>query len=167
MALKEKLKAESQETLKADGHNHNQAVRTAAAEKAAILYHTLDGVGFARSMKRVYPMGEKAGSVIGFANRYEGIDGLEHQLDPMLKGIDGKMYVTKDAQRHTLLVQDQRLYGCRQWAKRLADPRHSGSGDCRGSAFQGGDGAQSRQRHGDRDGPLHRQNPGDGQLPVL
>ncbi|HEY4330643.1 MAG TPA: penicillin-binding protein 2 [Phycisphaerae bacterium] len=108
VALKEKLKTESQETLKADGHNHNQAVRTAAAEKAAVLYHTLDGIGFVRSMKRVYPMGDKAGSVIGFANRYEGIDGLEHQLDPMLKGIDGKMFVTKDAQRHTLLVQDQR-----------------------------------------------------------
>jgi cell division protein FtsI/penicillin-binding protein 2 len=108
MALKEKLKQESQEVMRTDGKSRDPAVRTAAAQKAAVLYHTLDGVGFVRSMKRVYPMGTLAGSVVGFANRYEGIDGLEHQLDPMLRGIEGKMFVTKDAQRHTLLIQDQR-----------------------------------------------------------
>ena len=109
MALKERLKQQSQEVLKADGKSRDAAVRTAAAQKASVLYHTLDGVGFVRSMKRVYPMGTLAGSVVGFANRYEGIDGLEHQLDPMLRGIEGKMFVTKDAQRHTLLIQDQRF----------------------------------------------------------
>ena len=109
MALKEQLKQQSQEVLRTDGRSRDVGVRTAAAQKAAVLYHTLDGVGFVRSMKRVYPMGTMAGSVVGFANRYEGIDGLEHQLDPMLRGIEGKMFVTKDAQRHTLLIQDQKF----------------------------------------------------------
>ncbi len=109
MALKEKLKQQSQEELKAEGRSRDPAVRTAAAQKAAVLYHTLDGVGFVRSMKRVYPLGTLAASVVGFANKYEGIDGLEHQLDPMLRGIDGKMFVTKDAQRKTLLIQGERF----------------------------------------------------------
>ena len=52
-------------------------------------------------------MGTLAASVIGFANNYEGVDGMERQLNDMLRGIDGKMYVTKDAARHTLLIQDQ------------------------------------------------------------
>ncbi|HVT83230.1 MAG TPA: penicillin-binding protein 2, partial [Phycisphaerae bacterium] len=108
MALKEKLRQESKDVLKADGRNKDLAVRTAAAEKAAVLYHTLDGVGFVRSMKRVYPMGSLGASVVGFANRYEGIEGMEHQLDPMLRGIEGRMVVTKDAQRNTLLVQDEK-----------------------------------------------------------
>ncbi|HEY4329705.1 MAG TPA: hypothetical protein VGN88_08205, partial [Phycisphaerae bacterium] len=109
MALKEKLRQESKDVLKADGKNKDALARNAAAEKAAVLYHTLDGVGFVRSMKRVYPMGSLAASVVGVANRYEGIEGMEHQLDPMLRGIDGYMMVTKDAQRNTLLVQDQRF----------------------------------------------------------
>ena len=109
LALKEKLRQESLETTRADAHSRVAAVRTAAAEKAAVLYHALDGVGFVRSMKRVYPLGTLAGSVIGFANRYEGVDGMERQLDPLLRGIDGRMFVTKDAQRHTLLVQDERF----------------------------------------------------------
>ncbi len=109
MALKEDLKKKSQEVVRADGRNRDPAVRTAAAQKAAVLYHTLDGVGFVRSMKRVYPMGDMAGSVIGFANKYDGIDGMEHQLDPLLKGIPGKMFVTKDAQRNTLLIQNEKF----------------------------------------------------------
>ncbi len=59
-------------------------------------------------MKRVYPLGPLAGHVIGFANNYEGVDGMEHQLDFLLHGIPGSMYVTQDASRHTLLIQDQR-----------------------------------------------------------
>jgi cell division protein FtsI (penicillin-binding protein 3) len=109
LALKEQLKQQSQDVQRSDGRNKNEAVRLAAVAKAKGLLHTLDGVGFVRSMKRVYPMATMAGSVVGFANRYEGIDGLEHQLDPMLRGIEGKMFVTKDAQRHTLLIQDEKF----------------------------------------------------------
>jgi cell division protein FtsI (penicillin-binding protein 3) len=109
MALKAKLRQEAQAIRQTDGRSRNPAVKAAAELKEEVLLHTLDGVGFVRSMKRMYPMGTMAGSVVGFANRYEGIDGLEHQLDPMLKGIDGKMFVTKDAQRHTILIQDEKF----------------------------------------------------------
>jgi len=107
MALKEKLREESREVLKTEGKSKDLAARTAAQSKAAVLYHTLDGVGFVRSMRRVYPMGQLAGSVIGVANQYDGIDGMEYQLDPLLKGIPGQMLVTKDASRKTLMIQDQ------------------------------------------------------------
>ncbi len=105
--LKATLQEQSQDDAKGAAKTKDAAARSAAAQKAAVLFHTLDGVGFVRSMKRVYPMGTLASSVIGIANRYEGVDGLEHQVDPMLKGIEGRMLVSKDAQRHTLLVQDQ------------------------------------------------------------
>ena len=105
--LKAQLREESEDAARSGAKTKDATARSAASEKAAVLYHALDGVGFVRSMKRVYPMGTLASSAIGVANRYEGVDGLEHQLDPMLKGIEGKMLVSKDAQRHTLLVQDQ------------------------------------------------------------
>ena len=107
-ALKEKMHEESREAEKVSNKSRDPLVRAEEGTKASILFHTLDGVGFVKSMKRVYPLGELGGNVIGFANNYEGVDGLEHQLDFMLRGIPGSMYVTKDASRHTLLIQDQR-----------------------------------------------------------
>jgi cell division protein FtsI (penicillin-binding protein 3) len=107
-ALKAKLREESREENKIASHGKDAEARAAATSRARILYHTLDGVGFVKSIKRVYPLGQLGGSVIGFANNYEGVDGMEHQLDFMLRGIPGQMFVTKDAARHTLLVQDQR-----------------------------------------------------------
>ncbi|MGN6370224.1 MAG: hypothetical protein ACTHN5_18360 [Phycisphaerae bacterium] len=107
-ALKAKLREESREAEKLANKSRDPDVRAREGARASILYHTLDGVGFVKSMKRVYPLGQLGGNVIGFANNYEGVDGLEHQLDFMLRGIPGSMYVTKDAARHTLLIQDQR-----------------------------------------------------------
>lgn len=108
IALKKKFREESHEADRIANRSKDPQVRSEQAEKAAILYHTLDGVGFVKSMKRVYPLGQLGGNVIGFANNYEGVDGLEHQLDFLLRGIPGSMFVTKDAARHTLLIQDQR-----------------------------------------------------------
>ena len=105
--LKSRLKEESRDVQKSELHSKDPAARAEALSKAAVLYHALDGVGFVKSMKRAYPMGTLAASVIGFANNYEGVDGMERQLNDMLRGIDGKMYVTKDAARQTLLIQDQ------------------------------------------------------------
>ncbi len=107
VSLKKQLREESAEAAKAASKSKDASVRLAEAEKAKILYHTLDGVGFVKSMKRVYPLGELGGHVIGFANNYEGVDGMEHQLDFLLRGIAGSMHVTQDASRHTLLIQDQ------------------------------------------------------------
>ncbi len=109
MKLRADMHAEAQGVLQAEGHGGTSASRNAAAEKAAMIAHALDGVGFVKSMKRVYPMGQLAGSVIGFANQYGGVDGLEHQFDDMLRGINGQMYAIKDAGRQTLLIADQRF----------------------------------------------------------
>lgn len=106
--LKSRLREESRDEGKISTKSKDPAVRAEATVKARLLYHALDGVGFVKSIKRVYPLGQLGGSVIGFANNYEGVDGMEHQLDFMLRGMPGQMFVTKDAARHTLLVQDQR-----------------------------------------------------------
>jgi cell division protein FtsI/penicillin-binding protein 2 len=106
--LKARLREESREEGKISSKSKDAAVRAEATVKARLLYHALDGVGFVKSIKRVYPLGQLGGSVIGFANNYEGVDGMEHQLDFLLRGMPGQMFVTKDAARHTLLVQDQR-----------------------------------------------------------
>ncbi len=111
VALKKQFREESQEAAKSATKTKDPALRAAALAKASILYHTLDGVGFVKSMKRVYPLGQLGGHVIGFANNYEGVDGMEHQLDFLLRGIPGSMYVTQDASRRTLLIQDQRYSG--------------------------------------------------------
>jgi len=116
-ALKQKLRDEAHEEAKT--RDKDKAVRTAAQERARILYHTLDGVGFAQSFKRLYPMGALAGPVIGFANQYEGVDGLERLLDDLLHGHDGRMLTVKDAGWHTLYIQDQTYHpaddGRRVW----------------------------------------------------
>jgi cell division protein FtsI (penicillin-binding protein 3) len=62
----------------------------------------LDGVGFVKSMRRVYPLGSLAGHIIGLANVDGGTDALEYQLNPLLAGRPGRMVVMKDAQRRTL-----------------------------------------------------------------
>ncbi len=108
MDLKKSLRDQSVEAAKLANKSKDPAVRAAESSRAKILYHTLDGVGFMKSMKRIYPLGQLAGHVIGFANDYEGVDGMEHQLDFLLRGIPGSMFVTKDASRQTLLIQDQR-----------------------------------------------------------
>lgn len=109
LELRARLKEESRDVARSESHNKDADARAEASRRAKILYHALDGVGFVKSMKRVYPMGTLGGSIIGYANNYEGVDGMEHQLNDLLKGIPGQMYVTKDARRQTLLVQDQRF----------------------------------------------------------
>ena len=83
------------------------AARARDAEHAKILAHALDGVGFVKSVRRVYPMQGLAGYVVGRANNYEGTDSLEFAFNPMLVGRPGKMEVVKDATQHTLSVDDQ------------------------------------------------------------
>ncbi len=104
-ALKEKLHEQARDESKIK--TTDKVARAAALAKAKILSHALDGVGFAQSFKRVYPMGDFAGSVLGFANQYGGVDGLERQFDDLLRGRDGKMITVKDAGRHTLYILDQ------------------------------------------------------------
>lgn len=96
-----------------------QAAKSRDGERAKLLAHALDGVGFVRSIKRVYPMGKLAGHVIGTTNVDGGIDAMEFQLEHLLKGRPGRVLVTKDAARHTLQVQDEQYrpadYGRKVW----------------------------------------------------
>jgi cell division protein FtsI/penicillin-binding protein 2 len=108
MELKSKMREESRDAAKLASKTRDPILRAKETEKARVLYHALEGVGFARSLERVYPLGHLGGSVLGFANRYEGVEGLERQLDNLLRGVPGSMYVTRDAARHTLLIQNQR-----------------------------------------------------------
>ena len=104
-ALKKKLDEESLDAARVK--THDKTARAQAQAQARILRHTLDGVGFVESYKRVYPMGPLAGPVLGFANQYGGVEGLERQLDDLLHGRDGRMLFAKDAGRHTLYIVDQ------------------------------------------------------------
>ncbi len=72
--------------------------------EAAALAHALDGVGFIKTVKRRYPMGSLAAAVLGATNDYGGLEGLEAQLDDLLKGRMGSETLLKDALRRTLLV---------------------------------------------------------------
>ncbi len=76
---------------------------------SAEYFHALDGIGFKRSTRRVYPLGSFAGQVIGFANSHVGLDGLEAQLNSLLEGRKGKVIYVKDAADRALWV-DQRGY---------------------------------------------------------
>ncbi len=75
------------------------------ANRALVLYHALDGVGFTRSTKRVYPLGPLAGQVIGFANVNTGLQGLENQCNDLLRGRAGHVILVKDAGRQTLYIR--------------------------------------------------------------
>jgi len=108
MELRAKMREESRDAAKAASKTRDPILRAKETEHARVLYHALEGVGFVRSIERVYPLGHLGGSIVGYANRYDGVDGLERQLDPLLRGIPGQMLVTRDAARHTLLIQNQR-----------------------------------------------------------
>jgi cell division protein FtsI (penicillin-binding protein 3) len=106
-----KLRSEKHEESRAESKEANKtkdkALREAKAAHARVLFHAMDGVGFVTSVRREYPLGPLACHVLGGRNRYEGIDGMERQLDFLLRGLPGQMLETKDASRHTLLIQDQ------------------------------------------------------------
>jgi len=108
MEYRKKLHEDSREIARTAAKTKDKATREAESEKAKVLAHALDGVGFVKSMKRVYPLGELGGSLIGFANNDGGIDALEHQLDFLLRGRAGQMFVLKDASCRTLLIEDQK-----------------------------------------------------------
>ena len=96
----------------------SQAVREAAQDKCGAGAQ-VDGVGFAKSVKRVYPMKAMAGPVLGFTNVDGGQDGLESQLDDLLKGRLGSETMVKDAMRRTLLIEEKGYKpagnGCNVW----------------------------------------------------
>ncbi len=68
-------------------------------------FHALDGIGFILSTRRVYPLGDFAGQVIGFANSETGLNGLEEQLNSLLVGRNGQAVYVKDAAARALWIK--------------------------------------------------------------
>jgi cell division protein FtsI (penicillin-binding protein 3) len=108
LELRKRMQEEARDAGKIAGKSKDPAIRSQQSEKARLLAHTLDGVGFQKSFKRIYPQGQLASSIVGFAGNDGGVDAMEYQLEPLLKGFPGLMYVMKDASRRTLDIQDQR-----------------------------------------------------------
>ena len=106
--LRKTMHEESHDEAKLANKTKDKATRDQMLQHSRELYHALDGVGFVKSVKRIYPLGQLASSVIGVRNNYEGVDGMERQLDFLLRGKEGRMFETKDAARRTILIQDQR-----------------------------------------------------------
>lgn len=112
MEVKEQLRQQAKELAKEASNIRGRdpatvARRQAQIDQARATARTLDAVGFVRSVKRVYPMGELAGHVLGMANRDGGVDGMELQLEDLLRGRPGKMIAVKDSSRRSLWVEDE------------------------------------------------------------
>ena len=123
-AAKAELHKQAVDTLTEAKTIKDQKAREAKRAESAMLAHALDGVGFERTVKRVYPMGSMAAHVIGYAATSEdqgchGVDGLELQFDDLLRGKAGAMELFKDAQRHTIMIAGDGYkpaeYGCSVW----------------------------------------------------
>jgi len=66
----------------------------------------IPGLGFLKESKRYYPNHHLASHVIGFAGTdNQGLEGLELQFDPYLKGREGWSQVIRDARQRELLIE--------------------------------------------------------------
>jgi cell division protein FtsI (penicillin-binding protein 3) len=63
----------------------------------------LDGVELVKEPKRFYPQRELAGHVLGFVGEEAGQEGLERELDPLLRGKSIQVQATRDARGNMVL----------------------------------------------------------------
>ncbi len=86
-------------------------------QAAAVEALGLAGVGILHEPRRSYPVGELAGSLVGFANvDGRGVRGIEQQEDEWLRGQARKLPVERDGSGHLLVSQGE-------------DPRSTVGGD--------------------------------------
>ena len=64
----------------------------------------LDGIELVKEPKRFYPQRELAGHVLGFVGEEAGQEGLERELEPLLKGKSVQVQATRDA-RGTMVLE--------------------------------------------------------------
>ena len=76
-------------------------VDEAAAARVRAL--ALDGVELVKEPKRFYPQRELAGHVLGFVGEEAGQEGLERELEPLLKGKSVQVQATRDARGNMVL----------------------------------------------------------------
>ena len=90
-------------------HDEYEAVRTVIREKGYS-----DCLGFQNEAKRYYPNDALAANVIGFVSLEDkGLGGVEHALDPLLKGEVREERLTVDGQRRPIL--DSIFFGRRTY----------------------------------------------------
>ncbi|TMA20694.1 MAG: penicillin-binding protein 2 [Deltaproteobacteria bacterium] len=63
----------------------------------------LDGIELVKEPKRFYPQREMAGHVLGFVGEDAGQEGLERELEPMLRGRTVQIQATRDARGNMVL----------------------------------------------------------------
>jgi cell division protein FtsI (penicillin-binding protein 3) len=63
----------------------------------------LDGVELVKEPKRFYPQRELAGHVLGFVGEEAGQEGLERELEPLLRGRSVQVQATRDARGNMVL----------------------------------------------------------------
>ena len=73
----------------------------AAAARVRAL--ALDGIELVKEPKRFYPQRELAGHVLGFVGESAGQEGLERELEPLLKGKSVQVQATRDARGNIVL----------------------------------------------------------------
>ncbi|MCA1826601.1 MAG: penicillin-binding protein, partial [Myxococcales bacterium] len=73
----------------------------AAASRVRAL--ALDGIELVKEPKRFYPQRELAGHVLGFVGDDAGQEGLERELEPMLRGKTVQIQATRDARGNMVL----------------------------------------------------------------
>ena len=132
----------------------------------------LTGIGTFDEFKRYQPSGDVARSVLGRVSDdgTEGSSGLEEQYDAVLAGRPGKITYER---RGTAAGGDgkggadrRRSPAGRRGAagqRPRADPRPGHAVRGRAGALRAGGGDRGEGRHGDRQPPRHRRDPGDGE----
>ncbi len=77
--------------------------RVEPAVAARVRALKLDGIEIVQEPKRFYPQRELAGHVLGFVGEEAGQEGIERELDGMLRGQSVKMAALRDARGKTVL----------------------------------------------------------------
>src|SRR5438105_2525993 len=78
--------------------------RVDEATAARVRTLAIDGLELVKEPKRFYPQRELAGHVLGFVGDESGQEGLERELDPLLRGKTMQVQATRDA-RGTMVLE--------------------------------------------------------------
>ncbi|MCA9484645.1 MAG: penicillin-binding protein 2 [Nitrospina sp.] len=82
--------------------------KIALTEAARLKDKGIPGVGFIRESRRFYPKRALAASTLGFVGLdNQGLEGVEHYFDDLLKGSTRKTYVERDARGRPLLDAEE------------------------------------------------------------
>lgn len=81
--------------------------KVSTAESSRVKTLDLKGVYFQKEMKRFYPLGDLAASVLGYVGMDDrGLGGLEYSLNSVIEGKPGHALVMEDARRQTFGSRD-------------------------------------------------------------